>query len=700
MKFNMPNISICIPTYNREYLLKETLESVFAQSYKDFEVVIVDDGSTDGTREMLEKNGFNVRYYWQENKGDAAARNKLIELAEGKYISFLDSDDLLYPDAIERMAAAMPKDCEDVIVYGPYTAIDENGNLLRRRKKKLYNGKITKHLFEDILIHSCGSLFPKRILIEAGRFDTSLNVCSDYDLWLRLSLKYNFIKIKKPVFKRRRHKGNISKINYANRSTEYKVLENFYFKGGGSEVIPYKWAMTRLSKELYRVSRSAIRESMKRRACELLKKSLNQHFSIKTLLWLCIAKARIHPSLWISQDYSDLKQVNKPTGERRKAISDIKVILDFNPVLVNKFSGFYTFGIGFLKGLSQLKQRPNIVMFCSSRLAVQAEELKKYENQSFIEFKTPTVNMRWLENLWSYFNYPKLQHLAGEFDVYHSWHHLMPPTGETPRLLTVHDLRRYKLPQLYPKSKLGFFETAVKRADHFLAVSQSTKNDLCEQFNIEEKKVDVISLATEIETFEYAAEQKNVIKSDLSKKIGKKIDDYFVAISSPDSRKNILRTVEAFNMAKKNLSGDLKLIIIVQLPKREKEFTEKLRNNFFGDVLWAGPVDDLRPWLGCAKVIIFASLYEGFGIPILEAFACGTAVITSNVSSMPEVGGQAAIYVDPLNVESIAGGIVKVSRDEKLRKNLVAAGRERNKLFTWEKTAQKVTEVYSKLVGL
>ena len=82
----VPNVSVCIPTYNREHLLKETLESVFAQTYKDFEIIIVDDGSTDDTKQMLEKNNFNVRYHWQKNAGDAAARNKLIELAQGKKI--------------------------------------------------------------------------------------------------------------------------------------------------------------------------------------------------------------------------------------------------------------------------------------------------------------------------------------------------------------------------------------------------------------------------------------------------------------------------------------------------------------------------------------------------------------------------------------------------------------------------------------
>ena len=269
----MPNVSVCIPTYNREILLRETLNSVFAQTYKDFEVVIVDDGSTDGTKQMLQKYGYKVRYYWQQNAGDAAARNRLIELAEGKYISFLDSDDLLYPDALEKMVEAMPENTENVVVYGPYVAIDDHGDILRRGKRRLYSGRITRFLFDNILIHSCGSLFPKKILVQAGGFKTSLKVCSDYELWLRLSLEYDFIGLQKPVFKRRRHSGNISKICFANRSIEYGVLEDFYFNGGGKEVVPFRQAMKRLSKEQYRVARSAIRESMRTNACELFRRS-------------------------------------------------------------------------------------------------------------------------------------------------------------------------------------------------------------------------------------------------------------------------------------------------------------------------------------------------------------------------------------------------------------------------------------------
>jgi alpha-1,3-rhamnosyl/mannosyltransferase len=695
-----PNVSVCIPTYNRERLLKETLDSVFAQTYKDFEVVIVDDGSTDGTKQMLEKYGYNVRYFWQENTGDAAARNKLIELARGKYISFLDSDDLLYPDALEKMVEAMPPDAEDVIVYGPYVAIDEQGNILRRRKKKLYSGRITEYLFENILIHSCGSLFPKKILVGAGGFDTRLAVCSDYDLWLRLSLKYDFIGLQKPVFKRRRHSGNISIISFANRNTEYCVLENFYFNGGGKEVVPAGAAMRRLSREQYRAARSAIGESMRHTASDFLKSSLKKHFYLKGLLWFLITDARLHPALWTGKDYSADLQRKRPTVKKARSISDIKVAIDFNPILISRYSGFYTFGTGLLEGFAKIDKKPELILFHSSRFASRAEEVIKYELRVITEQKTLTVKMRWLENFWNHFSYPKLEHLTGDFDIYHCFHHLMPPTKNKPRLMTVYDLRRYRLPQLYRKSKLGFFESAVKRADHFLAISQSTKEDLCSVFKVAENKVDVVPLASGIDPVFYSEHEKDNIKNELGEKIGQKLQDYIVVISSPDNRKNIPRTVKAFEIAQKSLPDGLKLIVVGQLAKREREFAKRLKANYYPNVIWAGVVDDLRPWLGCAKALVFASLYEGFGIPILEAFACGTAVISSNLSSMPEVAGNAALYVDPFSAESIAGAIVKISNDEQTRQKLIAAGAERNKQFTWQRTAREVIKVYRKLAGI
>jgi glycosyltransferase involved in cell wall biosynthesis len=280
-----PKVSICIPTYNRKEYLKETLESIFAQTYQDYEIIVVDDGSTDGTEEMIRKISAPITYHWQENGGDAAARNKLIQLARGKYISFIDSDDLLFPDAIERLVKVVESEAEDVIAYGSYVRIDQDGSVYGKCKRKLYSGNITKYLFQTIIVHSCGSIFPRKILKDAAFFDTSLNVCSDYDLWLSLSTKYKFVALPNPTFKRRRHSDNLSVVSYQNCLTEFKVLERFYYERGGKKVIPPKIALKVLSKRGFKTGRCAFREGSFDQAAKLLGQSFHRHPNLKSLVY-------------------------------------------------------------------------------------------------------------------------------------------------------------------------------------------------------------------------------------------------------------------------------------------------------------------------------------------------------------------------------------------------------------------------------
>ncbi|MDD5327073.1 MAG: glycosyltransferase [Phycisphaerae bacterium] len=280
-----PKVSVLIPTHNRKVYLRETLESVLSQTCKDYEIVVVDDGSTDGTEEMLNKSGYNVRYYWVNHIGQYAARNKLIELAQGEYITFVDSDDLLFPDTIERLMKAVEAHGPDVIAYGAHVGIDEKGRYVKRKQRSLPSGNIAAELFEFIYVHSCGMICPKKFYEEFGGFDASLKCCAFYKLLLKLSVNYKFISVEGPTFKRRRHKGNVSVRSFANRKVEFDVLEDFYFNGGGEKLIPRSRAMKRLSQEGYRAGRCAIIEGMYEEANRLLSQSFRRHPNIKSLIY-------------------------------------------------------------------------------------------------------------------------------------------------------------------------------------------------------------------------------------------------------------------------------------------------------------------------------------------------------------------------------------------------------------------------------
>ncbi len=282
-------VSVCIPTYNRKEYLKETIQSILEQTYKDYEIVIVDDGSTDGTEQMIKELGIPVTYYWQENQGDAAARNKLIEFAKGRYISFIDSDDLLLPDTLERLVKAMENENGKAVIYGSYYRIDKDGEIYGVCKRKLYAGSITKHLFKTIFVHACGSMFPIEMLREAPAFNTSLHICSDYDLWLRLSTKYKFVGLPEPTFKRRRHETNLSKESMENCMIEYNVCKRFY-ENGGKEFIPPVTAKHILAKRLCRAGRYALKDGNYEKACELLGESFRNNPRLKSLVYLTKAK--------------------------------------------------------------------------------------------------------------------------------------------------------------------------------------------------------------------------------------------------------------------------------------------------------------------------------------------------------------------------------------------------------------------------
>jgi glycosyltransferase involved in cell wall biosynthesis len=139
MGFNIPKVSICIPTYNRKNYLRETLESVFAQTYKDYKVIVVDDGLTDGTEQMLKTANYPLKYFWQKNQGELAARNKLLALAEAEYITFIDSDDLLFPYAVEELMNIVEDNGSDVIVYSSYVGIDQKGKEVKRKPRKIFS---------------------------------------------------------------------------------------------------------------------------------------------------------------------------------------------------------------------------------------------------------------------------------------------------------------------------------------------------------------------------------------------------------------------------------------------------------------------------------------------------------------------------------------------------------------------------------
>lgn len=205
----MPRVSIIIPTYNNAQFLPATLESVFQQTFQDYEIIVIDDGSTDNTREVLTPYLHRIHYLYQENQERSAARNYGISFAQGEFIAFLDSDDLWFPHKLERQVTVMDEHPEVVLVFSQARYVDSQGNPTAFCGEWV-DGKPAKDVevrsfFEDFVqgnvVYGGGStaLVRREVLHQAGLFDTQITHGEDWDLWWRISAKGVFAYIPEPL---------------------------------------------------------------------------------------------------------------------------------------------------------------------------------------------------------------------------------------------------------------------------------------------------------------------------------------------------------------------------------------------------------------------------------------------------------------------------------------------------------------------
>lgn len=190
-----PLISIITPTFNRAGYLSMAIESVLAQTTDNFEMLIVDDGSEDNTREVVEAfqaTDPRIRYFYQANQGQSIARNRGVQEAKGEFICFLDSDNAWYPHKLERSISEFEAHPDADVVYSDYMVIDEKGQELGPNRMKRYSGFITAELLRDNFVTINTTMTRKACFDELGGFEPEDRLAEDYGLWLRFSTRYRF----------------------------------------------------------------------------------------------------------------------------------------------------------------------------------------------------------------------------------------------------------------------------------------------------------------------------------------------------------------------------------------------------------------------------------------------------------------------------------------------------------------------------
>lgn len=263
---------------------------------------------------------------------------------------------------------------------------------------------------------------------------------------------------------------------------------------------------------------------------------------------------------------------------------------------------------------------------------------------------------------------------------------------DVPQVDVIHDLNfEYKkdfLSSKYQNYYVKYFPQFARKAARIATVSEFSRQDIRRYYDIPEDKIDVV----------YNGSCSRFIPLSREQQIEAKVKyawgcDYFLFVSAIHKRKNLANMLKAFDAFKDSVDTDMKFVVAGERFGNQDDVNEVLRTmRHVADVRFLGYVtaEVLGELMGAAHALVYASLFEGFGIPILEAFAAETAVITSNVTSMPEVAGDAAILVDPLSVEQLTDAMRVLATDESFRQSLINKGREQRNRFSWEKTADKL----------
>jgi glycosyltransferase involved in cell wall biosynthesis len=316
------------------------------------------------------------------------------------------------------------------------------------------------------------------------------------------------------------------------------------------------------------------------------------------------------------------------------------------------------------------------------------------------------LTLKTLPSPWGRFNllagFPACAY-RDRLSLFHS-QYVLPVHLPCKSVLTIHDILFEKYPQFFPRFHGGlmkyFVPLSAKRADRIISVSEFTKREICEYYGVAEDKVTVIH--------EGASDVFAPIKDrDLLLRTLKKYNirtKYLLFVGRIEPRKNIVGVLKAFDYLRKRGHTETCLVIVGHQDRifRERRlFTEIKTMGLENDVLFTGGVseEDLCALYSGAEALVYPAFAEGFGLPVVEAMASGTPVITSNTTALNEVAGNAAILVDPHSHGEIAEAIENLLSDESLKNELAQKGLDRAKKFRWEETAKETVEVYRQVIA-
>jgi glycosyltransferase involved in cell wall biosynthesis len=358
--------------------------------------------------------------------------------------------------------------------------------------------------------------------------------------------------------------------------------------------------------------------------------------------------------------------------------------------------GAGTYIIQLIRALVDLKSGDEFIIF-AQRSGQSIINIEHSDNVEWVIMADRTPGIRLL---WEQAFFPRYI-LDSKIDLLHSLHYTRPLRVSCRSVVTFHDMTFFLYPQLHTLIRRLYFPLAIrssaKRADAVIAVSESTRQDAIRILNIPPEKITTTQLGTDPSfkpSLDDLSREKVIEKYDLP-------DKFILYVGLVEPRKNLPVLLNAY---KKIVAGgtEYQLVIVGRYGWMYEDVIRQIRvSNLENRVHLTGYVDyeDLPIVYNLASLFVYPTIYEGFGLPALEALACGTPVITTNVSSLPEIVDEAGLLIPPDDVQSLYEAMKAVLEDHQLRQKLIRAGPIRAERFTWERTAEQTLQIYRQVLG-
>ena len=341
------------------------------------------------------------------------------------------------------------------------------------------------------------------------------------------------------------------------------------------------------------------------------------------------------------------------------------------------------------------------------RLFVVGAVTAAERQQAPLPLHTPPLSERTMVRLWHRLNspWPRVEWFTGgPLDLFHATDFVLAPSAARRQVVTVHDLAFLFYPEAAMPSLHRYLNVvvprSVRRADHLLADSHNTAKDLQDQWQIAAEHITVVQGAVDHERFQPVTDRKQL--GEVRQRYGIGDRPFILGLSTLQPRKNFARLIEAFHQARQTAKLPHRLVIGGGKGWLFDEIFARVQAlELTDDVLFPGYIADadLPALYTAAEFFAFPSLYEGFGLPVIEALACGTPVLTADNSCLPEAGGPGALYVKAEQVESIAEGLVTLAENAPLRQQLRTLGLAHASQFTWQRSATQLLAAYQKVLS-